>query len=226
MKSVLIGVVTLENTHPSHIMVLYIAQRGAGVLRYLPKALYHPGRVAGIHTQVKRVSPVTNGVVVSANVKSVLPLGVRVGLLTKSYATTAGRPKTGARKTTAGTKSTGTAKKSTGRSTGTTKTAKGAKKPVKKKTTKKAKKPAPKPKKKVLSEKQKKDLEDKKQRDKLKELKIQILAPPKKLADNQWAVGFQHKLTDALSANQKGVEAFKVATDLTRALSEEEKEVR
>lgn len=203
-------------------MVLYIAQRSAGVLRALPRTL------AGIHTQVKRVSPVTNGVLANANV---LPLGVRVGLLTtrSTYATS----------TTAGgsaKKTTGTTKKSTtasGRSTGTKKTTTGTKKstatkkkaPVKKKTTKKAKKPAPKPKKKVLSEKQKKDREDKKQREQLKELKAQILTPPKKLADNQWAVGFQHKLTDALSANQKGAEAFRTATDLTRALSEEEKEV-
>lgn len=211
-------------------MVLYIAQRGgAGVLRSLPRTLYQPGRVAGIHTQVKRISPIANGVVASANAtadvkKSVLPLGVRVGLLlnkSKSYATA-----TGARKTTRSTAKKGTSSRSTGAKKKTS-TSKGAKKkPVKKKTTKKAKKPAPKPKKKVLSEKQKKDLEAKKQREKLKELKIQVLTPPKKLADNQWAVGFQHKLTDALSANQKGAEAFRTATDLTRALSEEEKEVR
>lgn len=200
-------------------MVLYIAQRSAGVLRSLPRTL------AGIHTQVKRVSPVTNGVLANANV---LPLGVRVGLLTtrSSYATSTSTG-SGAKKTTGTTrKSSSTTASGTKKTTKSTATKK--KTPVKKKTTtkKKAKKPAPKPKKKVLSEKQKKDREDKKQREQLKELKIQILAPPKKLADNQWAVGFQHKLTDALSANQKGAEAFRTATDLTRALSEEEKEVR
>lgn len=208
-------------------MVLFMAQRGASVVRHLQfgKALSHPVRVAAIHTQAKRASPVTNGVVSRSIARNALPSGVRVGLLTNAYATAAGRPKTSANKTTRATK---TVKKGTKTTRGTkaaksskgTKTARG-----KKKTTKKAK-PAPKPKKKELTEKQKEQKDAKEKRDKLRELKAQALVPPKKLPDNYYVVGFQLKLGDAIKTGQKASEAFKSASTLTKAAGEEEKQVR
>ena len=207
-------------------MVLFMAQRGAGVVRHLhrSKALSRPVRVAAIHTQTKRVSPVTNSVAPASFARNALPAGVRVSLLTNAYATAAGRPKTGAKKTTRTTK---TANKGTrgSRSTKTAKSSKGTKSVKGKKTTKKAK-PAPKPKKKVLTEKQKEQKEAKAKRDKLRELKATSLTVPKKLPDNHWIVGFQLKLSDALKTGQKAGEAFKSASTLAKAVSEDEKQVR
>ncbi|KAF9887514.1 hypothetical protein FE257_010092 [Aspergillus nanangensis] len=88
-----------------------------------------------------------------------------------------------------------------------------------KKTAEKAK-----PKRKVLTEKQKDAKKARELRQLIKDLKITALEPPKRLPDNYWNLAVVSKLSEAEKTSPKGAEAFKAATELAKAISEAERE--
>lgn len=96
--------------------------------------------------------------------------------------------------------------------------------PKKGKTTK-AKKPAPKPKKKVLTDKQKEARDEKARKQRLNELKLSSLEPPKKGSNSWWTYALTDVLPQVHKTHSDKHEAFRVATQLIKDLGQEEKDV-
>ncbi|KAE8135461.1 hypothetical protein BDV38DRAFT_139495 [Aspergillus pseudotamarii] len=185
-------------------MPLNLARRGGGLLRslHLSDAFSRPIRVAVAQSHVRRISLITRGQTLRP-ISRVLPsTSVFSQRLLKTYATTSDTKseKTKATKSTkGGTKKTKKAKKSS--------------------TTK----PKPKPRK-QLTEKQKEAKKAREFRDQIKALKATALEAPKKLPERVSNLIIIEKLQETKKTHKTPQEAFKAASELTKTISEEERE--
>lgn len=157
-----------------------------------------PARVAALHTPARRVSLASTGRFPNALAGVVYPSANQPGKPSNSYATAA--------------KGTKTTSKKTSKTSKTTKDSKG-KKPAKR---------GPK----VSADKIKAEKEARKQKEKINQLRIAALSPPKPSVVNAHILALQEKYAEAREAGGKQPEVFKKASELAYSLPPEEKEVR
>ena len=184
-----------------------LARRG-GLLRslHLSDAFSRPIRVAIAQSHVRRISLITRGQTLRP-ISRVLPsTSVFSQRLLKTYATTSD---------------------SKSEKTKPTKSTKGGTKQTKKAKKSSTTKPKPKPKpRKQLTEKQKEAKKARELRDQIKALKATALETPKKLPERVSNLIIIEKLQETKKTHKSPQEAFKAASELTKTISEAEREVR